>query len=75
MGGVTPRKGPLWPESFVGRPSFGMTPTFQKKKKSKKPVSYQKKGGRGHAHPFFFWYDNDSGHYRPFRITQPTCIS
>ncbi len=27
-----------------------------------KSVSYQKKGGRGHARPSFFWYDNDSGH-------------
>ena len=25
-------------------------------------VSYQKKGGRGQARPFFFWYDSDSGH-------------
>ncbi len=31
------------------RSSFGMTPTFQKKKKSKKSVSYQKKDGRGHT--------------------------
>ncbi len=27
-----------------------------------KSVAYQKKGGRGPAHPSFFWYDNDSGH-------------
>ena len=27
-----------------------------------KSVSYQKKGGRGHKHQSFFWYDNDSGH-------------
>ncbi len=26
---------------------------------SEKSVSYQKKDGRGHAHPSFFWYDND----------------
>ncbi len=26
---------------------------------SKKSVSYQKKDGRGHARPSFFWYDND----------------
>ena len=25
---------------------------------SEKSVSYQKKDGRGHAHPSFFWYDN-----------------
>ncbi len=31
-------------------------------KKSKKSVSYKKNGGHGHAHPSFFWYDNDSGH-------------
>ncbi len=54
-------------------PSYGMPPNlqkkkkkikenFSKKKKSKKSVSYQKKGGRGPAHPSFFWYDNDSGH-------------
>ena len=24
-----------------------------------KSMSCQKKDGRGHAHPFFFWYDND----------------
>ena len=23
-------------------------------------MSYQKKGRRSHAHPFFFWYDNGS---------------
>ena len=27
-------------------------------KNSKKSVSYQKKNGRGHARPPFFWYDN-----------------
>ena len=32
------------------------------RKKSKKSVSYQKKGRRGHRRPSFFWYDNDSGH-------------
>ncbi len=26
---------------------------------SKKSESYQKKDGRGHARPSFFWYDND----------------
>ncbi len=26
---------------------------------SKKSVSYQKKDGRGHTCPSFFWYDND----------------
>ncbi len=26
---------------------------------SEKSVSYQKKDGRGHARPSFFWYDND----------------
>ncbi len=26
---------------------------------SKRSVSYQKKDGRGHARPSFFWYDND----------------
>ncbi len=30
-----------------------------KDKNSKKSVSYQKKDGRGHAHPSSFWYDND----------------
>ncbi len=25
----------------------------------KKSVSYQKKDGRSHARPSFFWYDND----------------
>ncbi len=27
---------------------------------SEKSVSYQKKDGRGHARPSFFWYDNDN---------------
>ena len=26
---------------------------------SEKWVSYQKKDGLGHAHPSFFWFDND----------------
>ncbi len=26
---------------------------------SKKSVLYQKKDGRGHVRPSFFWYDND----------------
>ena len=26
---------------------------------SEKSVSYQKKDGRGHGRPSFFWYDND----------------
>ena len=26
---------------------------------SKNSVLYQKNDGRGHARPFFFWYDND----------------
>ncbi len=30
-----------------------------KESNSKKSVSYQKKDGRGHARPSFFWYDND----------------
>ena len=29
---------------------------------SEKSLSYQKKAGRGHAHPSFLWYDNDSDH-------------
>ena len=32
-----------------------------------KSVSYQKKDERGHARPYFFWYDNDSRHKGPFR--------
>ncbi len=31
-------------------------------KNSKKLVSYQKKGERGHLRTSFFWYNNDSGH-------------
>ncbi len=31
-----------------------------------KSVSYQKKDGRGHACPSFFWYDIDSGHWGSF---------
>ena len=32
-------------------------------------MSYQKKDGRDHARPSFFWYDNNSGHKGPFRVT------
>ena len=39
----------------------------------RKSVSYQKKDGRGHACPSFFWYDNDSGHQGPFCVTPPNC--
>ncbi len=62
MGGVT-RKGPLMAVSYQKKD--GHDTDFSKKKKkekSKKSVSYQKKGGRGHARQFFFWYANDSGH-------------
>ncbi len=56
------------------RPSFGMTPTFWIIFEKiifflEKSVSYQKKGGCG---PSFFWYDNDSGHWGPFRVVLPT---
>ncbi len=36
-------------------------------------MSYQKKGGRGHARPSFFWHDNDSGYEGPFCVTQVMC--
>ncbi len=38
------------------RPSFGMTPTFPKKKSQKK---FSKK--KNLKSPPFFWYDNDAG--------------
>ncbi len=48
------------------QPPFGMTPTFFRKIRffffCEKSVSYQKKGGRVHAGPSFFWYNTDSGH-------------
>ena len=59
---------------------------FKKKKKfwkfldfflffgGEKSVSYQKKGRRGPARLSFFWYDNDSGHKGPFRVTQSKCF-
>ncbi len=33
---------------------------------SKKSVSYQKKDGRGHACPSFFWYDTDFLEFESF---------
>ena len=36
-----------------------------------KSVSYQKKDEHGPARLSFFWYDNDSGHWGPFRKAQP----
>ena len=45
-------------------PNEGRYDTDLSKKNPKKSrkVLYQKKGGRGPAHPSFFWYDTDSGH-------------
>ncbi len=40
---------------------------------SKKSVSYQKKGERGHARPSFFWYDNDKDLKVCFFVTCVTC--
>ncbi len=52
-------------------PSFGMTQTFREYCKiSKKSVSYQKKDGRGHARPSFFWYDNDNDLKVCFLVTR-----
>ena len=47
-GVVIPKEG--WP-SFFGYKS--------KDSNSKKSVSYQKKDGRGHVRPSFFWYNDD----------------
>ncbi len=49
--------------------SFGMTSTFPKKKKNFQKI--KKVGVIPKEGPSFFWYDNDSGYYGPFRITQP----
>ncbi len=35
----------------------------------KKSVSYQKKDGRGHVRPFFFWYDYDKDPKVCFLVT------
>ncbi len=40
---------------------------------SEKSVSYQKKDGRGHARPFFFWYDNDKDLKVCFIVTRLIC--
>ncbi len=41
-----------------------ISPAVKRKRKILNSVSYQKKDGCGHAHPFhFFWFDNDSGHF------------
>ncbi len=37
---------------------------------SKKSVSYQKKDGHIHAHPSFFWYDNDKDLKVCFLVTR-----
>ncbi len=39
---------------------------------SEKSVSYQKKDGRGHACPSFFWYDNDKDLKVYFLVTRIT---
>ncbi len=60
-------------------PKEGQNQKFSNFFNYKKSVSYQKKGGRcagpygpgSPARPSFFWYDNDSGHNVPFRVTQP----
>ncbi len=41
---------------------------------SKKSVSYQKKDGRGHARPSFFWYGNDKDVKVCFLVTCLICI-
>ncbi len=41
---------------------------------SEKLVAYQKKDGRGHAHPSFFWYDNDKDVKVCFFVTRVTCV-
>ncbi len=40
---------------------------------SKKSVLYQKKDGRGHARPSFFWYDNDKDLKVCFLVTRVNC--
>ncbi len=40
---------------------------------SKQSVSYQKKDGRSHAHPSFFWYDNDKDLKVYFLVTCVRC--
>ncbi len=55
-----------------------MAPTFReydlwKDSNSKKSVSYQKKDGRGHARPSFFWYDNDKDLKVCFPVTHVRC--
>ncbi len=38
-----------------------------------KSVSYQKKDGRGYAHPSFCWYDNDKDLKVCFLVTHLIC--
>ncbi len=42
---------------------------------SEKSVSYQKKDGRGHARPSFFWYDNDKDLKVYFLVKRVICPS
>ncbi len=42
---------------------------------SEKSVSYQKKDGRGHARPSFFWYDNDKDLMVCFLVTRINCLA
>ncbi len=39
---------------------------------SEELVSYQKKDGRCHVHPSFFWYDKDKDWVRQVRATYVT---
>ncbi len=39
-----------------------------------KSVSYQKKDGRGHACPSFFWYDNDKDLKVYFPVTRVSLV-
>ncbi len=41
---------------------------------SEKSVSYQKKDGRGHGRPSFFWYDNDKDLKVCFLMTRVTSV-
>ena len=41
----------------------------------KKSASYQKKDGRSHARPRFFWYDNDKDLKIYFLVAHITIIS
>ncbi len=56
----------LWSDTFFYQPQRLVSPV-------KQSVSYQKKDGRGHVRPPFFWYDTDKDLKVCFLVTRAIC--